>query len=147
MTDRALTDLDPELYTLYLKWKEACDAAGIRTGISQTYRSDVEQDVDYAKGRTAGGPIVTNARAGESPHNCIDENGNPASRAFDFFLYASDGSTRLDWDATDTQWKRAIEIAKGLGLVSGGDFHSIKDYPHLELPDWQDDDVPTHNID
>ena len=139
MSDRALTDLHPDLYTLYLKWKTACDAAGIKTGISQTYRSDVEQDVDYARGRTTDGPIITNARAGQSPHNCQDENGNPASKAFDFFIYAADGSTRLDWDATDAQWQKAMAIGKNLGLVSGGDFHSIRDYPHFELPKWQDD--------
>jgi peptidoglycan LD-endopeptidase CwlK len=136
VTDRALTDLDPDLYTLYLKWEQACCAAGIRTGVSQTYRSAVEQDVDYAKGRTTEGPIITNARAGQSPHNCQDENGNPASKAFDFFIYAADGSTRLDWDASDAQWQKAIQIGKDLGLVSGGDFHGLRDYPHFELSNW-----------
>ena len=81
------------------------------------------------------------------PRSSVDENGNPASQAFDFFLYDADGSSQLDWDASDSQWQKAIAIGKGLGLVSGGDFHSLKDYPHFEMPNWQGDEPVTHNID
>lgn len=137
MSDRALDDLDPELYTLCLQWMGSCEALGLRVGISQTYRSSAEQDEDYAKGRTSPGNIITNAKGGESPHNCVDENGNPAAKAFDFYLYATDDQTQLDWDSSDPDWQKAISIGKSLGLVSGGDFHSIKDFPHFELPNWR----------
>jgi peptidoglycan LD-endopeptidase CwlK len=136
MTDTNLDDLDDELNSLCQKWLAACQGAGLKVGISQTYRSSAEQDADYAKGRTAPGDIITNARGGESPHNCVDENGDPASCAFDFFIYANDGSGKLDWNAADPQWQKAIAIGESLGLVSGSTFHSIKDNPHFELKGW-----------
>ncbi len=136
MPDKSLEDLDPCLKALCGQWLDACAGSGLRVGISQTYRSKEEQDADYAKGRTAPGRIITNAMGGQSPHNCTDADGNPASRAFDFYIYDTD-SNALDWDPTDHDWQLAISIGKELGLVSGGDFHSIKDYPHFELPDWK----------
>lgn len=33
-------------------------------------------------------------------------------------------------------FKKAAEIAKGLGLAWGGDWKSLEDKPHLYLPDW-----------
>ena len=135
MSDRDLNDLDPALLSLCQQWLDACHAQGINVFITQTYRSDAEQDADYAQGRTTPGNIITNAQAGQSAHNCTLEDGTPASAAFDFAIQGANGV--LDWDASDPAWQTAISIGEGLGLVSGSTWHSIKDTPHFELPNWQ----------
>lgn len=57
------------------------------------YRSHREQDGLYAMGRTAEGSIVTNARGGESMHNCSLENDEGVGGiAFDLVPYP------IDWD-------------------------------------------------
>lgn len=137
MTDRALGDLDPRLQILAQKFLDQCQAEEIDSFITETYRNEAEQNADYAQGRTAPGRIITNARYGESPHNCVDENGNPAARAFDFAM--KDATGILDWDASDPEWQRAISIGEALGLFSGSEFHSPKDSPHLELHNWKVD--------
>lgn len=137
MIDRSIADLCPEMRAKYQRWASGCAIHDLRVGLSETYRSSEDQDADYAKGRTAPGPVITNARGGQSPHNCVDENGNPASKAFDFFMYADASGNRLDWDGTDERWQKAIAVGEALGLVSGETFPR-KDYAHLELPNWRD---------
>lgn len=136
MTDRNISDLCPALQILCQKWIVACSAAGLKVGISQTYRSDAEQDADYAQGRTTPGKIITNAKAGQSAHNCTLADGTPAAQAFDFMIY-NDDETTLDWNPQDAKWQKAIAIGINLGLISGSSWHSIKDYPHFEMPNWQ----------
>lgn len=48
---------------------DECGACGLPVLIYCTLRSNEEQEALYAQGRTTPGPIVTNARAGESMHN------------------------------------------------------------------------------
>lgn len=140
MADRSLIDLHPHLAVLLTKWEEATNAtiAPYEVGVSQTWRSWAEQDADYAQGRTTPGHIITNARGGESPHNCTDDGtatGKPAAKAFDFFIIGP--NSQLDWNAGHPCWQRAIAIGESLGLVSGSEFHSIHDGPHFELPNWK----------
>ena len=128
--------------------------AGGEVFLSCTYRSGAEQSVEYAKGRTSNGipcmcgrklnPIgkcwrhplglsVTNANAGQSPHNCVDKVGKPAARAFDFAIRLPGGG--CDWDAKDALWRRCIAIGKELGLDSGA---AWGDNPHMQLANWKD---------
>lgn len=120
-------------------------AEGINAFIDETYRNEKDQNADFAKGRDANGnvidkhAIVTNARYGQSPHNCTTTvNGIivPSARAFDFAIEL-DGGT-LDWNGSDAQWLRALDIGRALGLMSGEDWKcGLKDEPHFELPDWK----------
>lgn len=145
MSDRAINDLAPAIQVLATKFLATCAAdptlAGYKVFIDQTYRCEEDQNADYAKGRNAYGvvinkkQIITNAKYGESPHNCVDKDGNPAALAFDFAIETVDG--KLDWDASDPVWRRAIEIGTAMGLVSGSNFHSLADAPHLELSHWR----------
>lgn len=140
MASRDIKDLDPKLQALAQQFMDACNvhplftAMGASVFLTQTYRPCDEQNLDYAQGRTLPGHIITNARGGQSAHNC-SENGVANSKAFDFCVKKADGS--CDWNPQDELWQRAIAIGKSLGLVSGRDFHSIKDYPHFELMDWK----------
>lgn len=135
MADRDLKDLNPKLQVLCQQWIGECHAQEINVFLTETYRSEEDQDADYAKGRTSPGHIITNAQGGESPHNCTLEDGTPSSQAFDFGIKGPDGI--LDWNPQDSAWQTAIAIGIKLGLTSGSTWHSIKDYPHMELPDWE----------
>ena len=94
---------------------------GVIVRIISGLRSYAEQDALYAKGRTAQGPKVTNARAGHSNHNF--------GTAWDIGLFK--GKTYL----TDSPIYTEIgQAARSLGLTWGGDFRSFPDTPHYEVP-------------
>lgn len=136
MASRDPKTLHPLLQPLAQQFLVQCMAEGINVFLTCCYRSNEEQDEDYAKGRTFPGKIITNAQAGQSPHNCTIADGNiPAAKAFDFGIKTNEGS--LDWDASDVQWVRARDIGESLGLYSG-EYFPRKDYDHLELPNWRD---------
>lgn len=85
-------------------------------------RTFTEQGRLYAQGRTAPGKIVTNARPGESYHNF--------GLAFDFAVLEG-GS--VVWDPDHPHWKAFVRLGKKAGFEWGGDWRSLKDYPHLQL--------------
>jgi peptidoglycan L-alanyl-D-glutamate endopeptidase CwlK len=83
-------------------------------------RTFAESDDLYAQGRTRPGQIVTNASAGKSAHNY--------SLAVDFDM-VTDGK---DDYVVGPHWMTIVSIMKKHGMAWGGDWHSIKDYPHFE---------------
>jgi len=105
--------------------------------IVQGLRTFAEQDALYAQGRTKPGKIVTNAKGGQSNHNY--------GTAIDFCLII-DGK-EVSWDTEKdydndhiSDWKECVAIFKKYKWKWGGDFSSIKDYPHFEkegLNDWK----------
>ena len=147
MSDRSIRDLCPSLQILAGEFIAKCNddpvfkVRELTAFIDQTYRCEADQNADYAKGRTVPGEIITNAQYGQSPHNCVNADGTPAARAFDFAIQNGNGT--LDWNASDPAWQRAIAIGEGLGLVSGSTWHSLKDTPHFELPNWRTDSALT----
>jgi len=97
--------------------------------ISQTLRSFKESDDLYAQGRTKPGNIVTNAPGGSSYHNY--------GLAIDFVNYVNG----LPKWTVDDNWMKVVNVFKAHGFAWGGDFHSIKDYPHFEMTlghNWRD---------
>lgn len=93
---------------------------GIHPYITETYRSFERSDDLYAQGRTKPGSIVTNARGGSSLHNY--------SLAIDFVLMVNG---KMDW-TVNHNWMVVVNIFKQHGFKWGGEFKSIKDYPHFE---------------
>lgn len=91
--------------------------------VAQGYRSIAEQNTLYAQGRTTSGPIVTNAKGGQSNHNF--------GVAIDLCLYTSDGSNVI-WNV-NSDFKKVVAAMKARGFKWGGDWASFKDYPHFEL--------------
>jgi peptidoglycan L-alanyl-D-glutamate endopeptidase CwlK len=92
----------------------------VKPRVTQGLRSFAESDALYAKGRTAHGPKVTNAPAGESYHNY--------GLAFDFVLII-DG--KEVWDVNET-WLKVVDMMEVAGWTWGGSWTSFKDYPHFE---------------
>lgn len=132
MASRSLADLHPRLRTLAAQFVDRCATRGVRVLIYMTYRSAAEQDALYAKGRTAPGPRVTNARGGQSKHNATVD-GQPAARAFD--CCPTDDAGRPIWAGEHPHWETMAAVGKSLGLVWGGDWKTLKDKPHFELAD------------
>lgn len=139
MASRSLQDLHPDMQILARKFLAACAASNetLAEGVTPlnpliyvTYRSNKEQDELYKQGRTVAGKIVTNAKGGQSKHNCTNPDGSPASQAFDC-ANAPNGS--IDWYGRDNAWQRMGEIGEKIGLSWGGSWKTFKDRPHFEL--------------
>jgi peptidoglycan L-alanyl-D-glutamate endopeptidase CwlK len=93
---------------------------GVHPFIVQTLRTFEEQDLLYQKGRTRPGPKVTNAKPGSSFHQY--------GLAIDFCLEING---KLVWKV-DANWMKVVECFKKYGFSWGGDWKSLKDYPHVE---------------
>lgn len=112
---------------------------GIYVCVAQGYRSIAEQNALYAQGRTRNGPIVTNAKGGQSNHNF--------GVAVDLCLYTPDGSDVI-WNV-NADFKKVVAAMKAHRFKWGGDW-LFKDYPHFELynvvdgekiKQWNGDDI------
>lgn len=123
---RDITKLHPRLQTLISKLQSECKKQGLIIGISECVRTVAEQDALYAKGRTAPGSIVTNAKG--SSYSSMHQWGI----AFDF--YRNDGKGA--YNNNDGFFNKVGAIGQKLGLEWGGAWKSIKDLPHFQLPDW-----------
>lgn len=103
---------------------------GIQILITDGFRSVEEQDAIFEQGRTTSGPIVTQARGGQSYHNY--------GLAIDFALRTKKGHViwDMEYDGNGngkSDWMEVVDIAKKLGFSWGGDWESFKDYPHLQM--------------
>lgn len=134
MSSRHTEDLSADTASLYWLFHYGMVDAQIDYIVTCTYRSEDEQTKLYAQGRTAPGNVVTNAKAGESAHNCEDPNGNPAARAFDIVPMVNG---KPDWDGTHPVWEQAGKIGEGVGLEWAGRWKSFKEKPHFQLPNWR----------
>ena len=123
---RDITLCHPRLQAIASEGVKACESAGLKVAIGETYRTVAEQDALYAQGRTKPGNKVTNARG--SSYSSQHQWGI----AFDFYRADGKGAYNEDGDF----FGRAATIAKNLGLAWGGDWKSIVDKPHVYLPDW-----------
>lgn len=120
MTDRSLTDLDPELQA---KVPQCIAAYGRKVTITETFRDPTREDMLHAQHITAA--------TGRTCQHCVMIDGKPASRAFDFALYNDKGDYIAD--GTHSYYVEFGQIAKNEGLKWGGDF-THPDYDHVELP-------------
>lgn len=100
---------------------------GITINIISGFRSFQEQDALYAMGRSSPGPIVTNARAGQSVHNF--------GLAFDVGVF--EGNRYI---GDSPKYKAVGALGLELGLEWGGSWKSFVDEPHFQLrPSWARD--------
>lgn len=131
VSEQRLKLVHPALAAKVRQMADMLAAEGIVIRVTQGLRTYAEQDAIYQQGRTTPGPIVTKAQAGSSYHNY--------GLAIDFCVgIPGSDPWQPDWKVTEAQgvrptWARAIKVGKSLGMVSGSDFTSIKDYPHLQM--------------
>lgn len=123
---RKIEDLHPRLQVLVGELKSASARNGLKIGIGECLRTAAEQDALYAKGRTAPGEIVTNAKG--SSYSSMHQWGV----AFDFYRNDGEGA----YDNADGFFGKVGKIGQSLGLEWGGEWKSITDLPHFQLADW-----------
>ncbi len=118
-TDYLLLSLDPKFRKKVKKLLSNAQKEGIELRVISAYRNCEHQNDLYAKGRTAPGNIVTNAKCGKSAHNyklAVDvvefKNGKPL------------------W--TNPNWDRIGQLGMKVGLEWGGNWKSFKDNPHFQ---------------
>lgn len=126
MTDSDIHHLCPELLLIYREWMMQCLGAGLAVRATVTWRNAIDQNIAKAKG-------LSNAAAGDSPHNCCDSDGSPFSKAFDFAVF-EDG--KYITDGEDERYRIAGEIGEKLGLEWAGRWHH-PDWDHLQLKNWR----------
>ena len=116
----------PELQQKAEKLVSACRGQGLLIGIGECFRTVAEQDALYAKGRTAPGSIVTNAKGiSYSSHH-------QWGTAFD--IYRNDGKGA--YNDSDGFFSKVGTIGVKIGLEWGGNWTSPVDKPHFQLPYW-----------
>lgn len=125
MPSTRLTDAEPalaEAYTLLLH--DFREQTGHDLLLTCTHRSVEEQQALYAQGRTKPGQIVTQVDGVQqkSKHNYL-----PA-RAVDVAVVVGG---KVTWDPE--AYAPLGPLAERHGLVWGGSWKTLKDYPHLEL--------------
>ncbi len=122
MASRSLLDLNPETRKRAEQFIVECERAGIDVLIYCTYRSNKEQDVLYAQGRTTAGNIVTNARGGQSWHN--------HRAAFDFVPLVNGKAAWND----KCLYEKCGKIAESLGLEWAGRWTgSLRETAHCQF--------------
>lgn len=127
ISEQRLQQLWPVLAAVAQSMITQLEAQGIETRVVQGLRSWQQQDALYAQGRTAPGPIVTNARGGYSWHNL--------GMAFDLCpsMYGPEVIYKPDWNEQHPTWKKMEELGVSLGLTSGATWKRLVDSPHFQL--------------
>ena len=118
---RDTRDLTPRAREMAAALIAATEQAGFPVFITSTLRTFHQQDQLYAQGRTAPGPIVTNAKGGRSRHN--------HGLAFDVAFVKPPAA-----DIFEGPWDEVGAIGRELGLEWGGDWTSFVDKPHFQVP-------------
>jgi len=114
--------LSPKAQTAVRRFLAKSLAAGRDARVLSGTRTYAEQDALYAKGRTKPGPIVTNARGGQSNHNF--------GIAWDIGLFEG---TKYILDDRPYKELAKLSLPAFQDLLWGGNWRSLKDYPHYEL--------------
>ncbi len=123
---RDITLCHPRLQKLAAELVHKCAAQDLKIKIGETFRTVAEQDALYAQGRTKPGSIVTNARG--TSYSSFHQWGT----AFD--IYRADGQGA--YNESSKFFERVGAIGTAIGLEWGGNWKSIVDKPHFQLPDW-----------
>lgn len=123
-TSNSIDALDPYVATLARRFLDLTAANGLDVKIISVFRSWDEQDGLYAQGRTAPGPIVTDAMGGDSYHNW--------GLAFDA-VPMTNGTVDYNNKALFTKMGR---LGEQVGLEWGGNWQTVKvnliDMPHFQ---------------
>jgi peptidoglycan LD-endopeptidase CwlK len=112
----------PEMRQKVERVLAAMSALGHPMFVVSGNRTVEEQQKLFAQGRTKPGPIVTNADGVEKKSN------HQGGKAVDCAFAGGD-----PWSSSHP-WEAYGACAKAVGLKWGGDFKSLVDKPHIELP-------------
>lgn len=115
----SISSLDPYVAQQARNFLALTRANNLDVRIISVFRSWDDSDSLYAQGRTAPGPVVSNARGGESYHNW--------GLAFDAAPFEN-GVISNDMN----KYRLMGSLGQQAGLEWGGTFKDIVDYPHFQ---------------
>lgn len=98
---------------------------GIYFRVAQGLRTYAEQQALYEQGRETPGAIVTNAPGGYSNHNF--------GCAVDCYPFMDGQTGAINFSSESAEFGLMVQTLKAQGLMWGGDWQSLKDYPHFQL--------------
>lgn len=132
-SEAVLATLDPKAVPAFRMFLSLAKATAATLGCDYILisgnRTYAEQNALYARGRTAPGEKVTNAKAGQSNHNF----GIAADAGvFQGKVYLENGTAR-EQELASKVHKACSMHAAACGLEWGGSWKSIKDEPHYEI--------------
>lgn len=112
------------LSILYIpQYNALCEKLSLNWVPYSGFRTFEEQDDLYKQGRETGGPIVTNARGGQSAHNYAS--------ASDWTWMDDDGT--IQWlNDDDPRWKEYLDAIESCGLYAGNNYGDI-DHNNLKI--------------
>jgi hypothetical protein len=124
VSQEKIATLEPQVQQRAVKFMTLAEKWAAENGyevrVTEGYRTPERQEELYAQGRTAPGPRVTNARAGQSHHQ--------SKKAFDVVI--TKNGKEVDKKEV---WAQLGALGKAAGLAWGGDFKSIYDPNHFEF--------------
>ena len=123
ISESRLSEVYPRLANLIRMMAHQMALENTVIRVTQGLRTWEQQEVLYAKGRTAPGNIVTNSPAGTSWHNF--------GLAADLAPFSADGDP--DWNVDHPNWARMVSLGTNLGMVSGAQWRTFPDWPHFQL--------------
>jgi hypothetical protein len=139
LSDRNLSDLDAAFRPVAQQILDQANAQLAPSTVRPivTWRDAADQEAAKCKGASKAGP-------GQSPHDCVDAQGNPAARAFDFGVFTAGG--KYVTNGADSRYAQvgqiAIDLAGGDPSVWGGSW-SLEtdgvepDYDHIQMQHWR----------
>jgi hypothetical protein len=116
--DQKLGSLEPSFRAKVERVLARLKAKGYSPKLDYGWRSVAYQQELVRKGVS---------KATFSWHNVTDSKGEPMALAADII------QTKPDWNTSNPFWKAVGEAARAEGLVWGGDWTSLKDYPHVQM--------------
>ena len=125
VTNQRIGQLDARLQVPAIDFINAAQTRlGVNLRVTQSLRTNAQQNILYAQGRTTPGNIVTNARGGESYHNY--------GLAFDLVVMRNGQPV---WDRLPDN---IGALGASFGFEWGGDWRTFQDYPHFQMTFGQD---------
>ena len=103
----------------------AVHLSGFACAMAEGYRTAVRQQELFAQGRSTPGDIVT------EKDGVVRSSNHQSCLAADL-AFVKGG--QLTWDVPEAAWQYLQHLAHTEGLVSGSDWKSFKDRPHVEWP-------------
>ena len=133
IVSRSLDDLSEAVRPMAKELLLRCNQLGIELLVTTTYRDNIAQANLYAQGRTRWGPILTNAKPGQSAHNKVDTAGKPASTALDVVPMIEGKPVWRTVGKSGAIWLRVGELGEQAGLRWAGRWQGkLREYAHFE---------------
>jgi len=123
VSEQRLGEVHPKLANLIRMMAHQLALENITIRVTQGLRTWEEQDGLYAQGRSAPGSVVTNCPGGHSWHNF--------GLAVDAAIL--EDTNAIDWNPSHPAWGRMVSLGSNLGLTSGAQWRTFKDFPHFQL--------------